>query len=101
MNTITEQELTAALANLKSEHKNNWLAFNEKVNGVLKVMSARMGCTWTTEEDITEHVSAEDFVAAGFTPAEAEALIFVLTEDCQGQAVVNLELAERWFCYCA
>lgn len=98
---ITEQELAAALKNLTKEHKTKWLAFNSKVDGVLKVMESRMGCSWSTEEDITEHVSAEDFVAAGFTPAEAEALIFVLTEDCMGQAVNNLEMVERWFCYCA
>ena len=98
---ITEQNLAAALKNLKKEHKNNWLAFNAKIDAILKAMEKRMGCTWSSTEDITEHVANEDFAAAGFTPAETEALTFVLTEDCMGQAVTNTEMIERWFCYCA
>ena len=98
---ITEQELAAALKNLTKEHKTNWLVFNAKIDAILKAMGTRMGCTWSSEEDITEHVSNEDFAVAGFTPAEAEALTFVMTEDCMGQAVNNTEMIERWFCYCA
>jgi hypothetical protein len=101
MKTITEQELGAALQNLTKEHKTNWLKLISRVHEVLNVMSARMGCPWTASEDITEHVTAVDFEAAGFTPAEAEALIFVLTEDCMGQPVNSIEMVERWFCYCA
>ncbi len=110
--TTANNKLEVALKNLKRQHKNNWSAFNAKMDGVLTVLGSRMSAegtkelgrpvtvTWNTTEDITEHVSAEDFVAAGFSPDEAEAMIFVLTEDCMGQAVNSLEMAERYFCYC-
>jgi hypothetical protein len=100
-NEITEVELAAALTKLAREHRNNWLEFNAKIGAILKAMELRMGCRWTSDEDITEDVSDEDFAAAGFTPAEANALTFVLTSDCMGQAVDSAEMIERWFCYCA
>ena len=90
---------TATLKNLKNQHKNNWLAFNAKLNSVLEVLGKRLGVTWNTEEDITDHVSEADFVSAGFSAEEAKAMIFVLTEDCMGQPVNSLEMVERYFCY--
>lgn len=108
----TAKNLEQALRNLKRQHKTDWSAFNSKMDGVLTVLGNRMSAegtkelgrpvavTWNTTEDITENVSAEDFVAAGFSQDEAEAMIFVLTEDCMGQAVNSLEMVERYFCYC-
>ena len=108
----TAKNLESALNNLKKQHKTDWCSFNTKINGVLTVLGRRMSAegtkelgrpvtvTWNTEEDITEHVSAEDFMTAGFSQAEAEAMIFVLTEDCMGQAVNSIEMIERYFCYC-
>lgn len=96
----TQIEIELALKNLKRQHKTNWLAFNTKIEGVLAVLGKRTDCNWTASEDITEHVTADDFVSAGFSQAEAEALVFILTEDCMGQAVNSLEMVERYFCYC-
>lgn len=98
---------------LKASHKNNWPAFNAKVEKVLSVIGERMSAeatnekgrtvtvTWSTTEDIADHVTDADFVAAGFSADEAEAMIFVLTQDCMGQAVNSTEMMDRWFCYCA
>lgn len=86
---------------LKAAHKSNWIGFTKKLEGVLTVIGDRMGVKWSTTEDITEHVTAADFVAAGYSADEAEAMIFVLTEDCMGQAVNSTEMMDRWFCYCA
>jgi len=104
---------TTTIKNLKAAHKTNWLAFNAKVEKVLTVIGERMSAeataekgrtvtvTWSTTEDITDHVTAADFVSAGFSADEAEAMIFVLTQDCMGQAVNSTEMVDRWFCYCA
>lgn len=86
---------------LKAAHKINWIGFTKKLEGVLTVMGDRMGVKWSTTEDITEHVTAADFVAAGYSADESEAMIFILTEDCMGQAVNSTEMMDRWFCYCA
>jgi hypothetical protein len=91
-----ETEIAQALSALKAEHRSNWTAFNSKLNAILPQVGAR-----NSEENIAEYIAAEDFIAIGFTPTEADALMFVFTEDCMGQAVINLELVERWFCYCA
>jgi len=91
--------ITAALASLKNQHKSNWLVFTGKIDALLRSMEKRMGCSWSSSEDITEHISDEDFAAAGFTAAEALALKFALTEDCMGQPVNSAEMVERWFCY--
>ena len=104
---------TTTIKNLKAAHKNSWLAFTAKLEKVLTVIGERMSAeataekgrtvtvTWSTTEDITDHVTAADFVAAGFSADEAEAMIFVLTQDCMGQAVNSVEMMDRWFCYCA
>ena len=104
---------TTTIKNLKAAHKNNWLEFTAKLKKILAVMGARMSAeatsekgrevtvTWSGTEDITDHATAADFVAAGFTTDEAEAMIFVLTESCMGQAVNSVEMMDRWFCYCA
>ena len=92
----TLEQTQKALADLKHQHKTNWLAFNEKLNAILLQVGAR-----NTEKNIADDVTAESIIAAGFTPAEADAIMFVFTEDCMGQPVVNLEMVERWFCYCA
>src|ERR1022692_687498 len=85
-NTVTVQ----TIKNLKHQHKTSWLAFNSKLEGVLEVLGRRMSAEstaekgrtvevkWSTTEDITDHVTAADFVAAGFSAEEAEAMIFVL-----------------------
>jgi hypothetical protein len=101
---------TTIIKNLKSAHKTNWLAFTAKVEKVLTVIGERMSAEATAEKGrtvtvtwstITDHVTAADFVAAGFSADEAEAMIFVLTQDCMGQAVNSTEMVDRWFCYCA
>ena len=92
----TTEEIKKALTGLKAQHKNNWLAFNEKLNGILPIVGAR-----NIETDISEDITAEAIVDAGFSSAEAEALLFVFTEECMGQSVNNLEMVERWFCYSA
>lgn len=89
-------EIKEGLAALKTQHQTNWVAFTEKLAGILSIIGAR-----NTEEDISEHVDAAAFIAAGFSAAESDALLFVLTEDCMGQSVNNLEMVDRWFCYCA
>lgn len=88
------------IKNLKHQHKTAWLAFNSKVDASLAALGARRGVTWAADEDITDHVTAEDFVAGGFSKEEADCFIFVLTQDCMGQAVNSTEMIERWFCYC-
>lgn len=92
----TTEEIKKALISLKAQHKNNWLAFNEKLNAILPIIGAR-----NSEEDISEDISADVLISAGFTSDEADALLFIFTEDCMGQAVNNLEMVERWFCYAA
>ena len=96
----TLPELKNAIRSLKGQHKTAWLQFNAKVQSALSALGERMGVAWTSEEDITDHVTAADFMAAGFSAGEAEAMIFVLTQDCMGQAVISTEMIERWFCYC-
>ena len=91
---------TQTIKSLKAAHKTNWLAFTAKAEKVLTVMGDRMNVKWSATEDITEHVTAADFVAAGFSSEEAEAMMFVLTQDCMGQAVNSTEMVDRWFCYC-
>jgi hypothetical protein len=93
---ITDTEIAQSIANLKRAHKNNWISFWDKLNAIIPQINAR-----NSEEDITEYITSEDFVAIGYTPSEAAAFMFVFTEDCMGQPVTNLELVERWFCYCA
>ena len=104
---------TTTIKNLKAAHKTNWLAFNAKVEKVLAVIGERMSAeataekgspvtvTWSATEDITDHVTDADFVAAGFSADEAQAMIFVLTQDCMGRAVNSVETIDRWFCYCS
>lgn len=103
---------TTTIKNLKAAHKAHWMAFNASVEKVLTVLGERMSAeatdekgrpvtvTWSSTEDITDHVTAADFAAAGFSADEAEAMIFVLTQDCMGQAVNSTEMLDRWFCYC-
>lgn len=96
---LTNEPTMETLKSLKAQHKTQWLTFFSKLEKVLEVMASRTGVTWGTQEDIRDHVIAEDFVAAGFTEAEAAALVFVLTEDCQGRPVESVETVDRWFCY--
>lgn len=96
MKTISAANTQQALASLKLQHRADWNSFWNKLNAILPQVGAR-----NSEENIAEDITAEDFIAIGYTPAEADAFMFVFTEDCMGQAVTNLELVERWFCYCA
>lgn len=94
-NEITESELKAALLGLKKRHTNKqeWLKWYAQLEQLL----ANVG--ENTREDLSEIVTAEHFVAVGFSPAEAEAFIFVMTQDCMGQACTSVEMIERYFCY--
>ena len=96
MKTISVTNTQQALASLKLQHRADWNAFWNKLNAILPQVGAR-----SSEENISEDITTEDFIATGYTPAEANALMFIFTEDCMGQSVSNLEMVERWFCYCA
>jgi hypothetical protein len=91
----TTNQMQAAVKNLKTQHKAQWLTFHSKLKAVAAALNAR------TSDDILDDVTAAHFVAAGFTPEEAEVLVFLMTEDCMGQPVNSVEMIERWFCYCA
>lgn len=100
MQTATSQaQVLAALKTLKAAHRGSYVAFSNKLESVLTILGARMGVTWTAGEDITDHVTIADFTTAGYSAAEAEAMVFTLTEDCMGQAVNSIEMMDRYFSY--
>jgi hypothetical protein len=105
MNEITTTEIYAALKTLKAEHKNNWLSFNSKIDKALTTISVEndgktVELTFSEDEDVTDFASAEVFEKAGFTAAEAQAMVFVLTQDDTfGMAVNSRGMIERYFAY--
>lgn len=107
----TNELTVSTLKNLKREHKANWLNFYKKLESVLVVLGSRMSrealaelghtveIKWTSTEDISEHVTSADFVVAGYSEIEAAALVFVMTQECMGQACNTVENIDRWFTY--
>lgn len=90
----TINEMPAGIKSLKAQHANKqiWLTFMAKLETVAK----NLGCK--SDEEM-EDAAESDFVAAGFSEIEAAALVFVMTQDCMGQACTSVEIIDRWFCY--
>ena len=94
-NMKTTIEITAVIKSLKKVHTNkqSWLGWYAKLESV----STALGMS--AEDDISEMVSAENFVAAGFSQDEADAFVFVLTQEVMFRQVNSISTIERFFCY--
>jgi hypothetical protein len=88
-------EIKVALKALKIRHTNKqeWLKWFAQLEQVAK----NLNCS--TSDDLSDDVSDENFKAVGFSQAEADAFVFVMTQDCMGQSCTSVEMIERYFCY--
>ena len=94
-----------AITSLTKAHRANWMAWYSKLEKVIPILNGRTcdsnGDDFGPEDDLTAVVTDADFTSAGYSADEASALVFVLTEDCMGEAVNSLAMIDRWFTYCA
>jgi hypothetical protein len=50
-------------------------------------------------EPMAEYVTDEDLAAVGFSSDEANAILFVMTQDCMGQPCTSAENVSRFLTY--